>query len=49
VSLFREATARGAKIVCTTVCFLAGYEVAGTSAPLETDISSGLRCSRQGR
>src|SRR4051812_5798180 len=34
--LIREAAARGAKIVCTTECFLDGYAIADKSIPLET-------------
>jgi predicted amidohydrolase len=36
VPLIREAAARGAKIVCTTECFLDGYAIADKSIPLET-------------
>jgi predicted amidohydrolase len=32
----REAAAQGAKIVCTTECFLDGYAIADKSIPLET-------------
>ncbi len=34
--MIREAAARGAKIVCTTECFLDGYAIADKSIPLET-------------
>jgi predicted amidohydrolase len=34
--LIREAAAHGAKIVCTTECFLDGYAIADKSIPLET-------------
>jgi predicted amidohydrolase len=34
--LIREAAGRGAKIVCTTECFLDGYAIADKSIPLET-------------
>src|SRR5215475_4722884 len=33
--LIREAAAGGAKIVCTTECFLDGYAIADESIPLE--------------
>ena len=33
--LIREAAARGARIVCTTECFLDGYAIADKSIPLE--------------
>lgn len=33
--MIREATAHGAKIVCTTECFLDGYAIADKSIPLE--------------
>ena len=33
--MIREAAARGAKIVCTTECFLDGYAIADKSIPLE--------------
>ena len=33
--LIREAAAGGAKIVCTTECFLDGYAIADKSMPLE--------------
>jgi len=32
----REAAAQGAKVVCTTECFLDGYAIADKSIPLET-------------
>lgn len=35
-AMVREAAANGAKIVCTTECFLDGYAIADTSIPLET-------------
>lgn len=34
--LIREAASKGAKIVCTTECFLDGYAIADKSIPLET-------------
>jgi predicted amidohydrolase len=34
--MIREAAARGARIVCTTECFLDGYAIADKSIPLET-------------
>ena len=34
--MIREAAANGAKIVCTTECFLDGYAIADKSIPLET-------------
>lgn len=34
--LVRQAAERGAKIVCTTECFLDGYAIADKSIPLET-------------
>jgi predicted amidohydrolase len=34
--MIREAAARGAKIVCTTECFLDGYAIADKSIPLDT-------------
>ena len=33
--LIREAAAKGARIVCTTECFLDGYAIADKSIPLE--------------
>ena len=33
--MIREAAARGAKIVCTTECFLDGYAIADKSIPLD--------------
>ncbi len=33
--MIREAAARGAKVVCTTECFLDGYAIADKSIPLE--------------
>jgi predicted amidohydrolase len=35
-SMIREAAAGGAKIVCTTECFLDGYAIADKSIPLDT-------------
>lgn len=35
VPLIREAARKGAKIVCTTECFLDGYSIADKSIPLE--------------
>jgi predicted amidohydrolase len=34
--MIREASANGARIVCTTECFLDGYAIADKSIPLET-------------
>ena len=34
--LIREAAGKGARIVCTTECFLDGYAIADKSIPLET-------------
>src|SRR3990172_7616979 len=36
VPLVRQAAAGGAKIVCTTECFLDGYAIKDKSIPLET-------------
>src|SRR6266540_2702860 len=33
--LVREAAAKGARIICTTECFLDGYSIADKSIPLE--------------
>jgi beta-ureidopropionase len=41
VPLIREAAAGGAKIVCTTECFLDGYAIADKSIPLEVYQSYG--------
>jgi predicted amidohydrolase len=34
--MIREAAANGARIVCTTECFLDGYAIADKSIPLDT-------------
>src|SRR5262245_47158119 len=39
--LIREAARNGARIVCTTECFLDGYAIADKSIPLETYRSLG--------
>jgi predicted amidohydrolase len=50
--MIRQAAARGAKIVCTTECFLDGYAIADKSIPLETyralgePIPDGAYCRR---
>jgi predicted amidohydrolase len=50
--MIREAAARGAKIVCTTECFLDGYAIADQDLPLATylalgeEIPSGTYCKR---
>ena len=33
--MIRQAAAKGAKIVCTTECFLDGYAIADKSIPLD--------------
>jgi predicted amidohydrolase len=50
--LIREAAARGARIICTTECFLDGYAIADKGIPLETyralgeHIPDGAYCRR---
>jgi predicted amidohydrolase len=50
--MIRQAAARGAKIICTTECFLDGYAIADKSIPLETyralgePIPDGAYCRR---
>jgi predicted amidohydrolase len=41
--MIREAAARGAKIVCTTECFLDGYAIADKSIPLDVYRALGER------
>src|SRR4029077_9552405 len=41
--MIRQAAARGAKIICTTECFLDGYAIADKSIPLERDRALGER------